>query len=116
MAIDKALYSGMGTALIDQPDDEDMVDVFLGEDTEAEVGIVMLEDGGMEISFGEEEALQEDIPFDANLAGYLEEDALDSISTDLLELVSAEVIRGKARVARSLLCCLKQLSGSKRRL
>ena len=95
MAIDKALYSGMGTALIDQPDDEDTVEVFLDGDAEAEVGIVMLEDGGMEVSFGEEEITQEDIPFDANLAGYLEQDALDGISTDLLELVAADITARK---------------------
>ena len=91
MAIDKALYSGMGTALIEQPDDEDTIDVFLEEDMGADVGLVMLEDGGMEVSFGETEVLEEDIPFDANLAEYLDEDALDGISTDLLELVSADI-------------------------
>lgn len=86
MAIEKALYSlpeGMPMPLPEFSDD-DVVPT--------DAVIVDMEDGGVEISFGdEEEETLESAPFDANLAEFLDEGILQTLSTELMGLVEEDI-------------------------
>ena len=97
MAIEKGLY-GMPEGI-----DEELA-VGLGEmdGAEAMVGIdvvtegdlpvmVELEDGSVEISFGEEVEEADMAPFDANLAEYLDDKQLQEISGDLCEAIEGDM-------------------------
>lgn len=88
MAIDKSLYQAP-TGLM--PPDMDM----LSEEFEMEENIsyTPTEDGGIEIVIGEEEEESplDNIAFGANLAEYLEEDDLSHLSSELMELVDADI-------------------------
>jgi len=53
--------------------------------------MVELEDGSVEISFGEEVEEIDAAPFDANLADYLEDNQLEEISGDLCEAVEGDM-------------------------
>ena len=53
--------------------------------------MVELEDGSVEISFGEETTEIDAAPFDANLADYLEDNQLEEISGDLCEAVEGDM-------------------------
>lgn len=86
MAIDKSLYE----APLGMDDEEDTLDI------EALMGaalpnITELEDGGVEIEFGEEEDDEKIIPFGDNIAEYLDEDELNKLATDLLDEVQADM-------------------------
>jgi hypothetical protein len=52
---------------------------------------VVLEDGSVEITFGEESGDVDDAPFDANLAEYLDDQALTKIANDLVSSVDSDV-------------------------
>lgn len=90
MAIDKNLY----TLPVGMEDDESgvmltEVDVETGEPT-----IVTMQDGSVEVSLGGDKDDMEDlssVPFDANLAEYIEEDELEGLSTDIIALVEADI-------------------------
>jgi hypothetical protein len=60
----------------------------------AETQITMLEDGGVEVTISPEDASDEDleeVPFDANLAEYLDEGLLLELSTELIGSVEADL-------------------------
>jgi hypothetical protein len=80
------------------------VEVDTGEtplDLEGELEIIMLPDGGAEINVGEDEdkehALQvPDIPFDANLAEFMDESDMVALANDIKDLVEADLRSRKA--------------------
>ena len=94
MAIEKGLY-GMPEGIdgelmgeMGQPDAMIEMDIVTSEDTPI---MIELEDGGVEISFGEEVEEIDAAPFDANLADYLEDNQLEEISGDLCEAVEGDM-------------------------
>ncbi len=94
MAIDKSLSQApMGLNFEDEMDNdpEDMMEIDLMLD-EGEGVEVELEDGGVEITFGEEpEEGLETAPFDANLAEYIDEGELREIGEELLEEIESDI-------------------------
>lgn len=80
---DLAQMEGMG-----QPDAMVGIEVVTQEDLPV---MVELEDGSVEISFGEEMTDLESAPFDANLAEYMDEQDLASLASDLTEAVEADI-------------------------
>lgn len=99
MAIDKSLYgmpegldeelAGMGAmGAMGEPDATIKMDIATDENTPV---VVELEDGGVEISFGEEVEDIDTAPFDANLADYLDDKQLQEISSDLSEFVETDM-------------------------
>ena len=93
MAIEKGLY-GMPEGIdgelmgeMGQPDAMIEMDIVTSEDTPI---MIELEDGGVEINFGEENENIDAAPFDANLADYLEDGQLQEISSDLLDAVEGD--------------------------
>jgi len=87
MAIEKSLY--------DMPEGiEDMgeADAIIAIDGMSDEGVeVVLEDGSVEITFGEENEGIEAAPFDANLADYLDDGQLQEVSSDLSEAVEGDI-------------------------
>ncbi len=93
MAIERSLYE-MPQGL---PDEGVGIDIEL-ELGDAPTEIVMLEDGGAEITISPEETPDEELalaPFDANLAEYLDDAALQELSTELLGMVEADIIAAR---------------------
>lgn len=99
MAIEKSLYgmpegldeelAGMGTmGDMGEPDATIEMDIATDENTPV---VVELEDGGVEISFGEEVEDIDAAPFDANLADYLDDKQLQEISGDLSGFVETDM-------------------------
>ena len=99
MAIEKSLYgmpegldeelAGMGAmGVMGEPDATIEMDIATNENTPV---VVELEDGGVEISFGEEVEDIDAAPFDANLADYLDDKQLQEISSDLSEFVETDM-------------------------
>ena len=87
MAIEKGLY-GMPEGIEDMEEGEAMLAI----DTMSDEGVeVVLEDGSVEITFGEEIEELDAAPFDANLADYLEDGQLEEISGDLCEAVEGDM-------------------------
>jgi len=84
MAIERSLYE-MPQGLPAQE-----LEIELELDSPA-MGLVELDDGGVEITFGEVEESVEMAPFDANLVGYLEEGALSALANDLTGYVQADI-------------------------
>ena len=89
MAIEKSLYSapmGIGEGI----DDVDaMVEMDIMSSTPVQIE---LEDGGLELSFGPEEVDNlNDLPFDANLAEYMEDRELRQLSTELMGYVKSDI-------------------------
>ena len=91
MAIEKGLY-GMPEGIdgelmgeMGQPDAIIEMDVISDQPV-----VVELDDGGVEINFGEENESIDAAPFDANLADYLEDGQLQEISSDLLNAVEGD--------------------------
>jgi hypothetical protein len=80
---DLAQMEGMG-----QPDAMVGIEVVTQEDLPV---MVELEDGSVEISFGEEMTDLESAPFDANLAEYMDERDLASLASELTEAVEADI-------------------------
>lgn len=96
MAIEKSLY-GMpegidtmleGTEGLGEPDA--MIEMAIATDEDTPI-MVELEDGSVEISFGEEVEEIDMAPFDANLAEYLDDQQLQSISGDLCEAIEGDM-------------------------
>jgi hypothetical protein len=97
MAIEKGLYAAP-TGLEDElagMGEEALDPAGLEIDLMAEGPMMVeLEDGSVEITFGDEAEDELGIataPFDANLADYLDEDALQSVASDVLGLVDADI-------------------------
>ena len=94
MAIEKGLY-GMPEGIdgelmgeMGQPDAMIEMDIVTSEDTPI---MIELEDGGVEINFGEENENIDAAPFDANLADYLEDSQLQEISSELCDAVEGDM-------------------------
>ena len=96
MAIEKGLYGmpegidqelEMGT--MGEPDAMIEMDIVTSEDTPI---IIEMEDGGVEINFGEEDESIDSAPFDANLADYLEDSQLQEISSELCAAVEGDMV------------------------
>jgi hypothetical protein len=94
MAIEKGLYGmpegidqelEMGT--MGEPDAMIEMDIVTSEDTPI---IIEMEDGGVEINFGEEDESIDSAPFDANLADYLEDEQLQEIADDLIDAIDSD--------------------------
>ena len=63
-----------------------------GEEPAQTTTIIELDDGGVEITLGDEEELDlESAPFDANLAEYLDDGVLQTISSDLIASVDGDI-------------------------
>jgi len=91
MAIEKGLYGmpeGIDEELMGEPDAVIEMAIATDEDTPV---VVELEDGSVEISFGEEIEEIDAAPFDANLAEYLEDSQLEEVSGDLCEAVEGDM-------------------------
>jgi hypothetical protein len=94
MAIEKGLYGmpeGIDGELMSemgQPDAMIEMDIVTSEDTPI---MIELEDGGVEINFGEENEDIDAAPFDANLADYLEDSQLQEISSELCDAVEGDM-------------------------
>lgn len=94
MAIEKGLYGmpeGMDEELVEgmgEPDAMVGIEVVSEEDLPV---MVELDDGSVEISFGEEIEEIDMAPFDANLADYLDDQQLQSISGDLCEAIEGDM-------------------------
>jgi len=89
MAIEKGLYAApMGM----EEDADTVIEMDVLSDAPVQIE---LEDGSIEISFGEEESSVETAPFDANLVEYLEERQLHEIAQDLLGNVEADIASRK---------------------
>ena len=87
MAIEKGLY-GMPEGIEEMGEDEAVIAI----DTMSDTGVeVVLEDGSVEITFGEEIDEIDAAPFDANLVDYLEDGQLEEISGDLCEAVEGDM-------------------------
>ena len=84
MAIERSLYE-MPQGLPGQE-----LEIELELDSPA-VGLVELDDGGVEITFGEVEEDVEMAPFDANLAEYLDDSTLLTLANDLVGYVQADI-------------------------
>jgi len=87
MAIEKGLYE-MPEGIEDMGEDEAVLAIDVMSDEGVEV---VLEDGSVEITFGEEIEEIDAAPFDANLADYLEDGQLQEVSTDLCEAVEGDM-------------------------
>jgi hypothetical protein len=90
MAIEKGLYGmpeGIDEELMGEPDA--IIEMAIATDEDTPV-MVELEDGSVEISFGEEPDSADMAPFDANLAEYLEDSQLQEISSDLEEAIDGD--------------------------
>ena len=94
MAIEKGLYGmpeGIEGELLGGMGEPDAV---IEMDVMADGPVMIeLEDGGIEINFGEEIEEIDAAPFDANLAEYLEDGQLEEISGDLCEDVDSVIWR-----------------------
>jgi hypothetical protein len=93
MAIEKGLYGmpeGIDEELVgDMGEPDAMVEMAIATDEDMPV-MVELEDGSVEISFGEENEDIDMAPFDANLAEYLDDKQLQEISGDLEEAIDGD--------------------------
>ena len=87
MAIEKGLYE-LPDGIEDMEESEAMVAIDVMSDDGVEV---VLEDGSVEITFGEEAGDVDSAPFDANLAEYLDDQALTKIANDLVGSVETDV-------------------------
>jgi len=87
MAIEKGLYD-LPEGIEDMEEGEAMIAIDVMSDEGVEV---VLEDGSVEITFGEESGDLDDAPFDANLAEYLDDQALTKLANDLVGSVDSDV-------------------------
>jgi hypothetical protein len=90
MAIEKGLYSapeGVENEINAMGEPDAVIDM---EIMSEEPVMVELEDGGVEITFGEEIEEIDMAPFDANLAEYLDDKQLQELSGDLCEAVESD--------------------------
>jgi hypothetical protein len=94
MAIEKGLY-GMpegieGELMGEEMAPDAMVEMAIATDEDMPI-MIELEDGSVEISFGEEIEDIDAAPFDANLADYLDDKQLQEISSDLTEAIEGDM-------------------------
>ncbi len=89
MAIEKGLYE-MPEGIEEMGEPDAVIEMAIATDEDLPV-MVELEDGSVEISFGEETTEIDAAPFDANLADYLEDNQLEEISGDLCEAVEGDM-------------------------
>ena len=89
MAIEKGLY-GMPEGIEEMGEPDAVIEMAIATDEDLPV-MVELEDGSVEISFGEDTTEIDAAPFDANLADYLEDNQLEEISGDLCEAVEGDM-------------------------
>ena len=93
MAIEKGLYGmpeGIDEELMGEMGEPDaVIEMAIATDEDMPV-MVELEDGSVEISFGEENEDADMAPFDANLAEYLDDGQLTEIAGDLEEAIDAD--------------------------
>ena len=90
MAIEKGLYGmpeGIDEELMGEPDA--VIEMAIAADEDMPV-MVELEDGSVEISFGEEPEDADMAPFDANLAEYLDDGQLQEIAGELEEAIEGD--------------------------
>ena len=87
MAIEKGLYD-LPEGIEDMEEGEAIIAIDVMSDDGVEV---VLEDGSVEITFGEEIEGLDDAPFDANLAEYLDDQALTKLAADLVGSVDSDV-------------------------
>ena len=88
MAIEKGLY-GMPEGMEDMMEGE--LDAVIDMEIMSEAPLqVELEDGSVEISFGEDDENLDMAPFDANLAEYLDDKQLQELSDELIGAVEAD--------------------------
>jgi len=87
MAIEKGLYD-LPEGIEDMEEGEAMIAIDVMSDEGVEV---VLEDGSVEITFGEESGDLDAAPFDANLAEYLDDQALTKLANDLIGAVDSDV-------------------------
>jgi hypothetical protein len=90
MAIEKGLYEmpeGIDEELMGEPDA--VIEMAIATDEDMPI-MIELEDGSIEISFGEEEGDIGAAPFDANLADYLDDKQLQEVSSDLCEAIEGD--------------------------
>jgi len=87
MAIEKGLYD-LPEGIEDMEEGEAMIAIDVMSDEGVEV---VLEDGSVEITFGEEVEDLDDAAFDANLAEYLDDQALTKLANDLVGSVDSDV-------------------------
>ena len=93
MAIEKGLYGmpeGLDDELMGMGEPDAVIDMTIATDANMPV-IVEMEDGSVEITFGEEEESIDSAPFDANLAEYLDDKELQLLSQDLTDLVGSDI-------------------------
>jgi hypothetical protein len=91
MAIEKGLY-GMPEGIDEElamGEPDAMIEMAIATDEDMPV-MIELEDGSVEISFGEESDDVDMAPFDANLAEYLDDGQLTEIAGDLEEAIDAD--------------------------
>jgi len=91
-SMDKGLYA----APLGRDEEEDVgveigIEAVLPLDDESGIEIEELEDGGVEISFGPSKNDDEEGEFGENLAELLDESVLEELSTELIDLVEADV-------------------------
>jgi hypothetical protein len=93
MAIEKGLYGmpeGIDEELMGEMGEPDaMIEMAIATDEDMPV-MIELEDGSVEITFGEENEDIDSAPFDANLAEYLDDGQLTELVTDLEEAIDAD--------------------------
>jgi len=93
MAIEKGLYGmpeGIDEELMGEMGEPDaVIEMAIATDEDMPV-MVELEDGSVEISFGEEPEDADMAPFDANLAEYLDDGQLQEIAGELEEAIDAD--------------------------
>ena len=90
MAIEKGLYGmpeGLDEEMMGEPDA--VIEMAIATDEDMPV-MVEMEDGSIEVSFGEEVEEADMAPFDANLAEYLDDGQLQELSDELIGAVEAD--------------------------
>ena len=90
MAIEKGLYGmpeGLDEEMMGEPDA--VIEMAIATDEDMPV-MIELEDGSVEVSFGEEVEEADMAPFDANLAEYLDDRQLQELSDELVGAVEAD--------------------------
>ena len=92
MPIEKSLYSAP-EGRDDMDANEIVIELEPPEEFDPDLAVLMLADGGAEVSFESDEVSEEllNAPFDANLAEYLDENTLTTLSSDLVTEVEEDI-------------------------
>jgi len=67
--------------------DEDVIVAFQEDDPNEELNVEIIEDGSALVGYGEEESvgIPDDLPHNANLAAYIDDDELQNLASELIE-------------------------------